>query len=94
MSNMIPTAWQLFDELKKIMDLPDNVTKLTLHLEVNTAPTLEITKFVTFRDDLVLDRSCKYKILEKTNKFYLVPFSEWNNHPLKQWANRRTGESK
>lgn len=38
----IYTSQELFEQLKKIIDLPDNIVELTLNIKVNHRPTITI----------------------------------------------------
>lgn len=89
-NNKIATEMELFDAIKTVIDLPENVTELTIRLKIKELPTLEIKKFVTLGDRFIMGDDEELKT--KTQLFHLTPYTEWELHPLKQWSNRKTGK--
>lgn len=55
----------LFDELKKIIDLPDGVISLDLKLRINEIPTIETVEYATHsKSPLIGTVTKRYKLEE------------------------------
>lgn len=57
---------KIFEALKKIIDLPDNVISLDLHLSLGETPTMKITKYIEVKNcdiDFSATEVKEYKII-------------------------------
>lgn len=70
MSKKILSSFELFEELKKIINMPeDEIVSLELKLEVDKFPTMTIVRFVNIHDNLNYAE-------KEIKKFKLVPLGE------------------
>ena len=73
------TNEKIFEKLKEIIDLPDNIISLNLHLKPFFDPVIEITRYTNNNipkpNYEIPKETIKYKIITK-NKFQLEPYNE------------------
>lgn len=85
MSLPVATPGQLYESLRKIIDLPDNVVSLALHLVIDKAPVMTLTRHVSLVEHVdvtSLDSTARTHLPEavvhttRTTRYHLVEISE------------------
>lgn len=86
---------ELFKILQKIVDLPEDVIEMSLYFKANEDVVVSLKKYIKIKgryikeDDELRTEEKIFKLKEIIKKPKNLT---WEDHPLKQWANRKTGK--
>lgn len=57
---------QVFEALRRVIDLPDGVIELSLSLKVDETPQMTITKFIDINNEKFDVETKRFSLVEKT----------------------------